>query len=143
MIRMTIINYRDYKWIYLTLNSQSILLYHQIYPLIDTLLNFGLCSAPAATFICNFQVFRHSIYHFQPQARISWIPRYCGRDKKYILQHRKVSMVYLTKTLTALLLLVSTLVTAFDNHLANTFAQGLTSPLEEAKTVVRHTKLKE
>jgi len=45
-------------------------------------------------------------------------------------------MVYLTKTLTALLLLVSTLVTAFDNHLANTFAQGLTSPLEEAKKLL-------
>src|SRR6476620_12095212 len=45
-------------------------------------------------------------------------------------------MVYLTETLTALLLLGSILVTAFDNHVANTFAQGLTSPLEEAEKLL-------
>ena len=45
-------------------------------------------------------------------------------------------MVYLTETLTALLLLGSILVTAFDNHVTNTFAQGLTSPLEEAEKLL-------
>src|SRR6476661_9290422 len=45
-------------------------------------------------------------------------------------------MVYLTETLTALLLLGSILVTAFDNHIANTFVQGLTSPLEEAEKLL-------
>ena len=45
-------------------------------------------------------------------------------------------MVYLTETLTALLLLGSTLVTAFGNNITDTFAQGLTSPLEEAEKLL-------
>ena len=48
----------------------------------------------------------------------------------------KVSMVYLTQTITALLLLGSILVTAFDNNITNTFAQGLTNPLDEAKKLL-------
>ena len=45
-------------------------------------------------------------------------------------------MVYLTETITALLLLGSILVTAFDNNITDTFAQGLTSPLEEAEKLL-------
>ena len=48
----------------------------------------------------------------------------------------KVSLFYLTETLTVLLLLVSIYVTAFDNnsHIISTFAQG--QPLDEAEKLL-------
>ena len=48
----------------------------------------------------------------------------------------KVSLFYLTQTITALLLLGTILVTAFNNNITNTFAQGLTSPLDEAEKLL-------
>jgi len=48
----------------------------------------------------------------------------------------KVSIFYLTETITALLLLGSILVTVFGNNITDTFAQGLTSPLDEAKKLL-------
>ena len=48
----------------------------------------------------------------------------------------KVSMFYLTETITALLLLGSILVTVFGNNITDTFAQGLTSPLDEAEKLL-------
>ena len=47
-----------------------------------------------------------------------------------------MSLIYLIETVTALLLLGTILVIAFDNHIANTFAQGLTGPLEEAEKLL-------
>ena len=48
----------------------------------------------------------------------------------------KVSLFYLSQTITAFLLLGSILVTAFDNDMTDTFAQGLTNPLDEAKKLL-------
>ena len=54
----------------------------------------------------------------------------------YSCDIHEVSLIYLTETITALLLLGSILVTAFDNNITDTFAQGLTSPLEEAEKLL-------
>jgi len=48
----------------------------------------------------------------------------------------QVSMFHLTEAITALLLLGSILVTAFGNNITDTFAQGLTSPLDEAEKLL-------
>ena len=48
----------------------------------------------------------------------------------------KVSLFYLTQTVTALLLLGTILVTAFNYNITNTFAQGLTGPLDEAEKLL-------
>ena len=48
----------------------------------------------------------------------------------------KVSMFYLSQTITVFLLLGSILVTAFGNSMTVTFAQGLTNPLDEAKKLL-------
>ena len=48
----------------------------------------------------------------------------------------KVNLFYFTPIITALLLVGSILATAFDNKKTDTFAQGLTSPLEEAKKLL-------
>ena len=48
----------------------------------------------------------------------------------------KVSLFYFTQIITALLLLGTILVTAFNNNITNIFAQGLTSPLEEAEKLL-------
>lgn len=48
----------------------------------------------------------------------------------------KVSIFHITETIAALLLLGSIVVTAFGNNLTDTFAQGLTSPLDEAKKLL-------
>ena len=62
-----------------------------------------------------------------------------GRDKKFIQQSitsMKVSMFYLSETITGFLLLGSILVTVFGNNMTDTFAQGLTNPLDEAKKLL-------
>jgi hypothetical protein len=48
----------------------------------------------------------------------------------------QLSMFHLTEAITALLLLGSILVTAFDNNITDTFAQGLTSPLDQAEKLL-------
>ena len=48
----------------------------------------------------------------------------------------KVSMFYLSQTITAFLLLGSIVVTAFGNDMTDTFAQDLTNPLDEAKKLL-------
>ena len=48
----------------------------------------------------------------------------------------KVSLFYLTQTVTALLLLGTILVTAFNYNITNIFAQGLTGPLDEAEKLL-------
>jgi hypothetical protein len=53
-----------------------------------------------------------------------------------VVTYMKVSMFYVTETITALLLLGSILVTAFGNNITDTFAQGLTSPLDEAEKLL-------
>lgn len=48
----------------------------------------------------------------------------------------RVSLFYLTQTVTALLLLGTILVTAFNYNITNIFAQGLTGPLDEAEKLL-------
>ena len=48
----------------------------------------------------------------------------------------QLSMFHLTEAITTLLLSGSILVTAFDNNITDTFAQGLTSPLDQAEKLL-------
>ena len=48
----------------------------------------------------------------------------------------KVSLFYLTQTITALLLLGIILMTAFNHNITNTFARGSTGPLDEAEKLL-------